>query len=612
MKQLNLRNLAIIAHVDHGKTTLVDKMLIQSGKIKSHSNLGERIMDTNPLEKERGITILSKNTSIIYKTTRINIVDTPGHADFGGEVERILNMVDGVLLLVDAFEGPMPQTKFVLRKALLHNLNPIVVLNKIDRPDARTDEVLNQVFDLFVELGANERQLEFPHIYASAKEGIAKNQLTDPSESLIPLFELIVGHVPPPDADTDGPFQMLITDIHYDNYIGRLLIGRINRGQIALTDRLVRIDPAKKNYPCKISTLFCFEGLSRKEIKSAQAGEIVMLAGIDNANIGETICSESKIDPLPAINIEAPTISMHFLVNDSPFSGNDGRFLTSRHIQDRLFRETLSNIALKVELTASPDEFIVSGRGELHLGILIETMRREGYEFSVSRPKVIMKMQDNQKLEPIEELNMELPSTLLGPILEELGKRKADVTQIESISETSTQVKATIPTRGLISFRSLFLTLSKGEGIYSHSLIGYHPFRGESRTRSHGVMMAKNKGTAIPYAIWKLQERGTFIIPPLTEVYEGMIVAANARETDMIVNVCATKKLTNVRSSGKDDAIQITPHMALTLEKALEFIDDDELVEITPKNIRLRKKHLKEHERLQAKKRVSVDLETKT
>lgn len=606
MKQSNLRNLAIVAHVDHGKTTLLDKLLEQTGTFASHEEVDERMMDSNPLEKERGITILSKCTSLKYKDQRINIVDTPGHADFGGEVERILNMVDGVLLLVDAFEGPMPQTRFVTKKALELGLTLIVVLNKIDRPGARPDEVLDMVFDLFVDLNASEEQLDFKHIYASAKEGYSMLDHEQKGEDLRPMLDMIVDVMPSPDVEIDAPFQMLVTDIQYDNYLGRLLLGRVHRGSVKTGTSLSRINGDGKITQHKIGKLFMFQGLNRVEVTEAQAGDIILISGIPEGVIGDTLADTEAPEALAAIEIDPPTITMNFRINDSPFAGNDGKFVTSRHLRDRLYRELLSNVALKVEDTDSMDEFKVSGRGELHLSILIETMRREGYEFSVSRPQVIYKEIDGKKCEPIEELSLEIPETSMGPIMEELGKRKADIKQVDHVSDTTLRLSAHVPTRGLIAFRSTFLTMTKGEGIMNHTLLEYQPFKGETNTRANGVLIAMETGESIPYSIWKLQDRGYFIIPPNIDVYEGMIVGANSREQDMTINVCTKKKMTNVRASGKDDMIQISPHRKLGLEQALEFIEDDELVEVTPKNIRLRKRYLQENDRILHKKRLKA------
>ncbi len=606
MKRSDLRNLAIIAHVDHGKTTLLDKLLDQSGMLSGHKQMEECIMDSNPLERERGITILAKTTALQYEGVRINIVDTPGHADFGGEVERILNMVDGVLLLVDAAEGPMPQTKFVLRKALELGLKPIIVINKIDRQGADPENALNKVFDLFIELEANEEQLDFPYVFASAKEGFAMADLADPQQNLQPLLKLILAQIPIADVEIEKPFQMLISNIHYDNYLGRLLLGRIHQGQFQSNERIARIDGQGQIHYGQLSKIFFFEGLERKEVDQAKAGDIVMVAGFPNGMVGETLASAENPVALPSIEVDAPTISMNFCINNSPFAGNDGKYVTSRHLRARLERELLSNISLKVEDTNSMDEFKVSGRGELHLSILIETMRRDGYEFGVSRPQVIIKEVDGKKREPIEELVIEVPEDAMGPVMEEFGRRKGEVQQMEHFSGNNIRLHVHIPTRGLIGFRSLCMTLTKGECVMNHTLIGYQAFRGATATRSHGVLLAKEQGEAIPYAIWKLQDRGYFIIPPNVPVYEGMIVGANSRENDLITNVCAKKQLTNIRASGRDDAVRVIPHKELSLEQALEFIADDELVEVTPKTIRLRKRILNENLRKIAGKKQKV------
>ncbi|MBF0277392.1 MAG: translational GTPase TypA [SAR324 cluster bacterium] len=606
MKRSDLRNLAIIAHVDHGKTTLLDKLLEQSGMLSGHKEREECIMDSNPLERERGITILAKSTALHYEGVRINIVDTPGHADFGGEVERILNMVDGVLLLVDAAEGPMPQTKFVLRKALELGLKPIVVINKIDRQGADPENALNKVFDLFIELEASEEQLEFSYVYASAKAGFAMEDLAAPHEDLKPLLDLILKQIPIAEVELEKPFQMLISNIHYDNYLGRLLLGRIHQGQLRSNQRIARIDGLGQTHFGQLSKIFFFEGLEREEVPEAKAGDIVMVAGFPNGMVGETLACSENPAALPSIEVDAPTISMNFCVNNSPFAGNDGKYVTSRHIRARLERELLSNISLKVEDTDSMDEFKVSGRGELHLSILIETMRRDGYEFGVSRPHVIIKEVDGKKKEPIEELVMELPEEAMGPVMEELGRRKGEVQHLEHFAGNNVRLNVHIPTRGLIGFRSLCMTLTKGECIMNHTLIGYEPYRGETSSRSHGVLLAKEQGEAIPYAIWKLQDRGYFIIPPNVPVYEGMIVGANSRENDLITNVCAKKQLTNIRASGRDEAVRVIPHKELSLEQALEFIADDELVEVTPKTFRLRKRILNENQRKMEEKKRKV------
>jgi len=604
-RRQDLRNVAIIAHVDHGKTTLLDRLLEQSGALASFKAQEERIMDSNPLERERGITILSKNTSLTYQGVRVNIVDTPGHADFGGEVERVLNMVDGVLLLVDAMDGPMPQTKFVLGKALALGLMPVVVINKIDRPGARPWDVLDMVFDLFVSLGADDTQLDFPYVFASAKAGYA---LADPGDSaegadMSKLLDTVLERVPGPAAEPGEPFQMLVSNLAYDNYTGRLLVGRIKRGSLHSGEQVVRITTKGEEKHGKVSTLYTFTGLEREAIQEAQAGDIVMIAGLPEGFIGETLTDPEHPDALPPIHVDEPTITMNFRINDGPLAGQEGKYVTSRHLRDRLEKELLSNIALRVENTDSMDEFRVSGRGELHLSILIENMRREGYEFCVSPPRVIYKEENGKRMEPVEDLSLVLPEFAVGAVMEVLGTRKAEVQSIDQLKDGSTRIKANIPTRGLTGLRTVFLTLTKGEGVMTHALFEYQPYKGDTQQRSHGVLVAKEPGVSVPYAIWKLEDRGYFIIGPGVQVYEGMIVGANSKGDDIVVNVCTTKKLSNVRASGKDDAVRLTPHRQLDLEQALHFIADDELMEVTPQNIRLRKRLLTENERIQDRKR---------
>ena len=609
----DLRNVAIIAHVDHGKTTLLDRLLEQTGALGSFKEAEkqsqDRVMDSNPLERERGITILSKNTSLKHKDLRINIVDTPGHADFGGEVERVLNMVDGVLLLVDAFDGPMPQTRFVLGKALALGLMPVVVINKVDRPGARPWEVLDLVFDLFVALGASDVQQDFAYVFASAKQGWC---VTDPDQQpadgegdMTVLLDTILARIPAPEADPDLPFQMLVTNLFYDNYLGRLLVGRIRRGRVATGDRVARMALDGRVTYGKVTTVFTFAGLSREPVDEAAAGDIVMLSGLPEGYIGETLADAENPEALPAIHVDEPTVSMHFRINDGPLAGREGKYVTSRHIRDRLERELLSNIALRFEDTDSMDEFRVSGRGELHLSILIETMRREGYEFAVSRPKVIFKEIDGKLCEPVEELALECPEGSVGPVMEVLGTRKGEVQSMDQLKDGMVRIRAFIPTRGLTGLRSVFLTLTKGEGVMTHALYEFQPYKGDTAIRTHGVLVAKEPGVSVPYAIWKLEDRGYFLIPSGVEVYEGMIVGANSKEGDMVVNVCATKKLSNMRASGKDEAVRLTPYRKLDLEQALHFIADDELVEVTPKSIRLRKRWLTENARIQARKRTA-------
>jgi GTP-binding protein len=588
----HLRNVAIIAHVDHGKTTLLDGVLKQTLSIETRKDLGEQIMDSNAQERERGITILSKNTGVAYGDNFINIVDTPGHADMGGQVERVLNMVDGALLLVDAFDGPMPQTRFVLSRALSLGLTLIVLINKIDRPGARPHEVLNAVYDLFIELGADDVQLEFPVLYTSAKLGYAVTSPEQTPVDLKPLLDCIIEKVPSPKGDPAGPFQFLVSSIEYDRYLGRLLIGRIRRGSVKVGDTVVHIPLNQEPVPGKIAQLFTFRGLDKVPVESAGTGDIVAMAGIPDATVSETLADPKQPEPLPGIAVSQPTVSMMFRVNDSPLAGTEGKFVTSRHLRDRLGRELLSDVALKVEDTDSPDEFRVSGRGLLHLGILIENMRREGFEFSVSRPQVILQEIEGKRMEPVEELILDVPEVSQGAVMESLGRRKAELTDMTPTGSARVRLRYAIPTRTLMGFGSDFLTLTRGEGIMTHAFLEYAPFKGALKTRGRGVLISMDQGESVAYAIWQLQERGTFIIPPHTKVYEGMIVGLNSRDTDMVVNVQRKKQLTNVRSSGKDDAIAIIPHMNLSLEQALEMIEDDELVEVTPESIRLRKRIL--------------------
>ena len=602
MIQNNIRNIAIIAHVDHGKTTLVDEMLKQSGIFRSNEHVDERVMDSNDLERERGITILSKNTSVSYNDVKINIVDTPGHADFGGEVERIMKMVDGVLLLVDAFEGPMPQTRFVLRKALESGLKPVVVINKIDRPEARSEEVVDQVLDLFIDLGADDEQLDFPVIYASAKKGISKYSLAELDQDMKPLFDMIIKEVPSPVGELDNGLQCMISSIDYDQYVGRIGIGKITRGSLRKNQEVVLCTTKGEFKNFRISRLYNFHGLSRVEIGEAQFGEIIAFSGTDDINIGETICSIDKIDPLPIIKIDEPTISMNFMVSDSPFAGREGSYVTSRHLKDRLERELLSNVALKVEETDSADCFNVSGRGELHLSILIETMRREGYEFSVSRPEVIFKKIDNVLCEPMEHVVIEVPEEYMGIVIETLGQRKGEMLDMLLNSNGTVKLEFKIPARGLIGFRSDFLTDTRGNGILNHIFDGYAPYKGEISSRTRGSLVAFEGGTAVTYGLYNAQERGNLFIGPGIEVYEGMIVGENARAGDIAVNVCKRKQLTNVRASGSDDAMKLVTPSTMSLEQALEFIASDELVEVTPKNIRLRKRILDKNLRAKAQR----------
>jgi len=592
MQQRNdVRNIAIIAHVDHGKTTLVDHMLRQTGTFRSNQQLVTRVMDSNDLERERGITILAKNTSVHYNGVKINIVDTPGHADFGGEVERTLTMVDGVLLLVDAAEGPLPGTKFVLKKSLDLHLKAIVVINKIDRKDARAHEVLDEVFELFLSLGASDEQIDFPTIYCIAKQGIAKNEMDQESTNLTPLLDAIVTHVPAPPGDTASPFQMLVTTIDYSDYLGRLGIGRVHRGTIHLGSSMKIIHRDGVVEDARVTKVYTFEGLKRIEVEQAGAGDIIALAGMEDVDIGETIADQSDPTPLPFVAIEEPTLSMNFVVNNSPFAGLDGKYVTTRHLSERLIRELRSNVSLRIELTDSPDTFKVSGRGELHLAILIETMRREGYEFQVSRPEVIYKRIADVLSEPMEHVIIDVPDEFVGVTIENLGRRRGELRNMLS-SSGNTRLEFIVPARGLIGFRGEFMTQSKGTGILHHNFHGYEPYKGDLAHRTKGALVSMEAGEAVAYGMWKLQERSVFFIVPGTKVYVGMVVGENAREHDMTVNVCKTKQLTNMRASGSDEAVRLEPPHIHTLEQAIEWIGDDELVEVTPKSIRIRKKHL--------------------
>jgi len=593
----DIRNIAIIAHVDHGKTTLVDAMLRQSGIFRSNEKVVERVLDSNELEREKGITIMSKNTAIFYGSTRINIVDTPGHADFGGEVERVLKMVDGVLLLADAYEGVMPQTRFVLRKALSLNLRPIVVINKIDRKDARPSEVIDEILDLFIELGADDDFLEFPVVYTSAREGIAKLSLNDESHNLAPLFETIVKHIPAPEGDMEAPLQFLVSSIDYDEYIGRIAIGRVERGVIRRDQQAVLCKRDGTLQPVKISSLQNFRGLKRSDIDSASIGEIIAVSGIPDITIGDTICDKDHPEPVPFVDIDEPTISMYFLVNNSPFAGREGTYVTSRHLRNRLFREAEHNISLRVEETDSPDAFKVSGLGELHLAILIETMRREGYEFQVSKPEVIMIEKDGQVLEPIEYLVIDVPEEYMGSVMEKLGMRKAEMVNMHNYSDGHVRLEYKIPARGLIGFRSEFLTDTRGNGIMNHVFHGYEPYKGEIKGRTRGALIAWETGESVTYGLYNAQERGSLFIGPGVPVYEGMIVGECSRTEDIVINVCKKKHVTNMRAAGSDEALKLVPPINMALERSLEFIDDDELIEVTPSSIRLRKKILNTEQR---------------
>ena len=599
---MNIRNLAIIAHVDHGKTTLVDGMLKQSGIFRSNENVMERVMDSNDLERERGITILAKNTAVVYRGVKINIVDTPGHADFGGEVERALSMVDGVLLVVDAFEGPMPQTRFVLRKALELGLCPIVVVNKVDRADARPVQVVDMVFDLFVDLGASDEQLDFPIIYASARNGMAGPEPDQLTDSLQPLFAAIVDHVPAPTGEAADPFQLLVANLAYDNYVGKYAIGRVLRGTLAAGDPVAVIHADGKIERGRANKVFVFEGLKKTETTQASVGEIVALSGLENVNIGETITHPDHAEQLPVISVDEPTLAMTFLVNNSPFAGREGQFVTSRKLRERLFRELDTNVSLRVEETDSPDSFKVAGRGELHLSILIENMRREGFELQVSKPVVILKRIDGKVHEPVEHLVLDLPEECMGGVMERLSRRKADMLDMAPTGPGQLRLEFHIPARGLIGFRSEFLTETRGNGVMNHTFSGYQPYKGEIPSRFQGALVAWEDGDATTYGLNAAEERGLLFIIPGTKVYEGMIVGQNNREDDLEVNVCKKKHLTNIRSSTAEDAIRLKEPRTLSLEEAIEFIADDELVEVTPKSIRLRKKLLKKNERQRAGK----------
>ena len=590
-----LRNVAIIAHVDHGKTTLVDAMLKQSHIFRANEQVAERVMDSNAIERERGITILSKNTAVMYKDIKINIVDTPGHADFGGEVERVLNMVDGVLLLVDASEGPMPQTKYVLRKALEQGLKPIVVINKIDRPDQRIDDVYDEVLELFMELGADDDQLDFPVVYAIARDGIAKLDLDDESDSLEPLMDLLIKEIPAPQGDVEGPLQMMVTTLDSDEYVGRVAIGRIMRGKIKEGQNVVVISGDGETKE-RIGKVYVYQGLKRMEVSEAELGEIVAITGLPSASIGHTVADAENPEALPSINIDEPTLSMTFGVNTSPFAGREGQFVTSRHLRDRLYKETETNVSLRVEETDSPDTFKVSGRGELHLSILIETMRREGYELQIGKPEVIYKEINGQLCEPIENLTIEVPQEFMGTVMESLGTRKAELSNMTEL-KGYLRLEFTIPARGLIGFRSEFLTNTKGNGIMNHVFRGYAPYKGDIPARSRGSLVAFEQGETTPYGIYTLQDRGVMFISPNQMVYEGMIIGENTRELDMDVNPCKKKNVSNMRSSSSDEAIRLTPPRLLSLEQALEFINKDEMVEVTPESIRLRKTILDKSQR---------------
>ena len=594
----DIRNIAIIAHVDHGKTTLVDELLKQSGIFRQNEAVQDRVMDSNDLEIERGITILSKNTAIHYNGIKINIVDTPGHADFGGEVERILTMVDGVLLLVDAFEGCMPQTRFVLSKALALNKKVLVVINKIDRPGARPAEVIDEVLDLFIELGANDDQLEFPVVYASARDGYASLDPNVREGDMRPLFEEIIKEIEAPEGDVDAPLQCIFSSLDYVDYIGRIGVGRVKRGTVRVNDKVVlcKQDGTRENV--KISRLYQFDGLKRVEVQSAAAGDIICVSGITDLNIGETICDPDNVEPLPFVKIDEPTLSMNFMVNDSPFAGQEGKFVTSRNLRDRLFKEVETNVSMRVEETDSTDCFKVSGRGELHLSILIETMRRQGYEFQVSRPQVITKYENGKLLEPIELLIIEVPEEYVGNVMQKIGSRRGELENMGTREGGSTHLEFRIPARGLIGYRSEFLTDTNGNGIMNNLFAGYEEYKGEIQTRERGSIVVHEAGETSAYGLFNTQDRGRLFVGPGVPVYEGMIVGECSKNEDIVCNVCKNKHLTNTRASGSDDALRLVPHTVLSLEQSMEFIGDDELVEITPKSIRLRKKILSKDLRL--------------
>ena len=592
----NIRNIAVIAHVDHGKTTLVDELLKQSGTIEAHKELAERALDSNDLERERGITILSKNTAIRYKDFKINIIDTPGHADFGGEVERVLKMVDGVLLLVDAQEGVMPQTKFVVKKAIALGLKPIVVINKIDKPAAEPERVVDEIFDLFVAMDANEEQLDFPILYAAARDGYAKWSLEDANQDITPIFEAIIEHVPPPAGSKDSPTQIQVFTLDYDNYVGRIGIARIFNGKVKRGDELLLVKANGEEQKGRISKLIGFLGLNRMEIEEAEAGDIVAIAGFDGIDVGDSLVDPNNPLPLDPLHIEEPTLSVYFSVNDSPLAGLEGKHVTSNKLKDRLLKEVQTNIAMRVE-EVGEGRFKVSGRGELQITILAENMRREGYEFSLSRPEVIIKEENGVRLEPFELLVIDVPEDFSGTVIDKLGRRKAVMNSMLPMDEGYVRIEFEIPARGLIGFRSEFLTDTKGEGVMNHSFLDFRPFVGEVEHRKNGALISMEKGKALAYALFNLQERGVLFIEPGTEVYVGMIIGEHSRPNDLEVNPLKGKNLTNVRAAGSDEAIKLTPPRKMTLERALEWIEEDELVEVTPKSVRLRKRYLDPHER---------------
>ncbi|WP_416197489.1 MAG: translational GTPase TypA [Sporanaerobacter sp.] len=603
-KREDVRNIAIVAHVDHGKTTLVDALLKQSGIFRANQVVKDRVMDSNDIERERGITILSKNTAVYYKDIKINIVDTPGHADFGGEVERVLKMVNGVVLLVDAFEGPMPQTKFVLKKALELDLPVIVCINKIDRPEARPNEVIDEVLDLFIDLGANEEQLECPFVFASAKEEMATLDINTPKENMKDLFETIVNYIPAPEGDEEDPLQVLISTIDYNEYVGRIGIGKIERGTISLNQEAIIVnheekDKAKK---VKITKIYEFEGLNRVEVESAKVGSIIAVTGVEGIHIGDTICDISTPEPLPFVKISEPTMSMTFSVNNSPFAGQEGTFVTSRHLRNRLFKELQTNVSLRVEETDSTDAFKVSGRGELHLSVLIETMRREGYEFQVSKPQVLFKEINGKKYEPIETVIIDVPQEFIGTVIEKLGKRKGELVHMTESNGGYARLIFSIPARGLIGYRSEFMTDTKGNGILNTEFDGYAPYKGDIPSRSMGSLISFETGETAAYGLYAAQDRGILFVEPGTKVYEGMVVGANPKGNDIEVNVCRKKQQSNVRAAGSDEALRLSPPKIMSLEEALEFIEDDELIEVTPTSLRIRKRILDSTKRYKSKK----------
>lgn len=604
IKREDVRNIAIIAHVDHGKTTLVDSLLRQSGIFRENQVVEERVMDSNDIEKERGITILSKNTAVHYKGTKINIIDTPGHADFGGEVERVLNMVSGVLLLVDAFEGPMPQTKFVLKKALELNLRVIVCINKIDRPEARPEEVIDEVLDLFIELGANEDQLECPFVYTSAKQGTATLDVNQEGKDMSVLFETILEYIPVPEGDEDAPLQILISTIDYNDYVGRIGIGKIERGKIATNQEgiIVNLLDETKKEKVKIGKVFEFEGLNRVEVENAKVGSIIAITGIEHIHIGDTICPIDNPEPLPFVKISEPTLAITFSVNDSPFAGREGKFITSRQIRTRLYRELQTDVSLRVEDTESTDAFKVSGRGELHLSVLIENMRREGYEFQISKPEVLYKTIDGKKMEPIEKVTIDVSNEFIGTVIEKLGMRKGELIDMSEVNGGYARTVFAIPARGLIGYRQEFMTDTRGNGILNSVFDGYVPYKGDIPRRQLGSIIAFETGESTAYGLYSAQERGTLFIGPGIQVYEGMVVGSNPKGLDIEVNVSRKKQQTNMRASGSDETLRLSPPKNMSLEEALEFIENDELIEITPLNFRIRKRILDSNKRYKSKK----------